>query len=84
MAENVSDIEEIAGKIRRYLSDHPNAADSLEGIVHWWLVRQQVEFSTENVKKALDYLVSNGLISRSKTLEGKVLYANKKKTPKAH
>lgn len=84
MAENISDVEEIACKIRRYLSDHPNAADSLEGIVHWWLVRQQVEFSAQKVKMALDQLVSNGLISKSKTLEGKVLYANVKKPSKLH
>jgi hypothetical protein len=84
MATNVSDIEEIARKIRRYLLDHPNAADSLEGIVHWWLVRQQVEFSTEKVKMALDYLVGNDLISKSTTVEGKVLYANGKRAAKPH
>jgi hypothetical protein len=27
MVENVSQIEEIASKIRRYLLEHPNAAD---------------------------------------------------------
>lgn len=84
MAENVSDIEEIARKIRRYLLDHPNAADSLEGIVHWWLVRQQVEFAAEKVKMALDYLVGNDLISKSTTVEGTVLYANRKRASKPH
>lgn len=78
MAENVSEIEEIAHKIRRYLSDHPNAADSLEGIVHWWLARQQVELSAEKVKMALDYLVCNDLIARTTMVGGKVVYANKR------
>lgn len=84
MVENVSEIEDIARKIRRYLLDHPNAADSLEGIVHWWLVRQQVEFSAEKVKMALDYLVRNDLISKSTTVGGKVVYANLKKPPRLH
>lgn len=84
MVENISEVEDIAGKIRRYLLDHPNAADSLEGIVHWWLVRQQVEFSAEKVKMALDYLVSNDLISKSTTVGGKVVYANMKKASRIH
>lgn len=84
MAENVSDIEEIAHKIRRYLSDHPNAADSLDGVVHWWLARQQVELSAEKVKMALDYLVSNDLMSRTTTAGGKEVYANMKRAAKPH
>lgn len=35
MVVNRSEVEDIAGKIRRYLLDHPNAVDSLEGAVHW-------------------------------------------------
>jgi hypothetical protein len=84
MVENVSEIEDIAGKIRCYLLNHPNAADSLEGIVHWWLVRQHVEFSVEKVKMALDYLVSNDLISRSTTVGGQVVYSNMKKASRPH
>lgn len=84
MPQNVSDIEEIARKIRRYLIDHPNAADSLEGIVHWWLVRQQVEFSAEKVKMALDYLVGNDLISKSTTTQGTVVYGSRKRASRPH
>jgi hypothetical protein len=84
MVENTSEIEDIAGKIRCYLLEHPNAADSLEGIVHWWLVRQQVEFSAVKVKMALDYLVSNDLISKSTTVGGQVVYANMKRSSTVH
>lgn len=84
MVGSVSDIEEIAREIRRYLLDHPNAADSLEGIAHWWLVRQQVEFSVEKVKMALDYLVRNDLISKSTTVGGEVVYGNMKKYSRLH
>ena len=27
----------IAEKIKRYLCKHPNAADTLDGVVQWWL-----------------------------------------------
>ncbi len=84
MTEDQSEIEEIARNIRGYLSDHPDAADSLEGIVHWWLLRQQIRFTSEKVKQALDYLVSRDLIARSVTLEGKEVYTNIRKAPRLH
>ena len=59
-------ISEIASTIRDYLSTHPNAADSVEGIATWWLVQQRYEYALEEVKQALQQLVSSGLV---KTVE---------------
>ena len=83
MVKNISEIEEIARQIRRYLLDHPNAADSAEGVAQWWLASQQIQFPTEKVKMALDYLVKNDFISKSSTSGGKAVYANKK-TSRTH
>jgi hypothetical protein len=55
----------LAQEIRHYLLTHPNAADSLRGIVRWWLARQRYEQTHENVQKALDHLVSKGLVRKT-------------------
>jgi hypothetical protein len=33
----------VAAELLAYLSRHPNAADTLEGIMNWWLPRQRYE-----------------------------------------
>ena len=59
------DLDWLANEIRDYLDTHPNAADSVEGVAKWWLRRQRYEQALENVRKALDYLVRQGLVAKS-------------------
>ena len=73
----------VAEQIEEYLSEHPNAADSLEGIVKWWLTRQHYENRYEIVNKALDVLVEKGIISKSK-VAGQTIYIKKGSTKKLH
>ena len=70
------DIVTVAQEIRNYLMAHPNAADSLEGIVKWWLTRQRYEEAMGQVQKALDYLVVRGDISKRQLSSGKVIYSS--------
>ena len=51
--ENDYEIQNVAREIESYLSMHPNAADTLEGVVKWWLIRQRFEESMNLVSKAL-------------------------------
>ncbi len=48
--------------ILSYLLRHPEAADTLDGIARWWLQRECVDYSVEEVAKALHFLVRLGFI----------------------
>jgi hypothetical protein len=52
----------IALQILSYLVEHPGARDSVEGIVEWWLLSQQIKEIGLQVKEALGELVVEGLI----------------------
>ena len=52
----------VAGNILSYLADHPDAEDTLDGIVEWWLMRQRIRQETARVKHALSELVSEGFV----------------------
>jgi hypothetical protein len=56
--------ESLAGQILRYFDEHPEAADTAEGIRAWWLVEQAFKESISDVKDALDLLISRGLVTR--------------------
>lgn len=66
----------IAQEISDYLADHPDAADSLEGILKWWLTRQHYERAARKVQKALEHLVACGVVVAHKTANGKILYSS--------
>ena len=53
---------EIARDLLGYLINNPDAQDTLEGIVEWWLLQMKLESSTLKVKQALADLVSRGFI----------------------
>lgn len=58
------EVESIAEKIMTYLQKRPMASDSLNGIIHWWLVQQAIETNIELVTQALDKLAEEGKISK--------------------
>ena len=67
----------LAEQIERYLDSHPDAADSLEGIVKWWIPHQQYIESVDKVYKALNYLVENGMLSQKTLSDGSKIYVKK-------
>ena len=56
----------IAFEILIYLYEHPEAQDTLDGIVHWWLLERKIKYQSFLVKEALGDLVKNGLLSEWK------------------
>jgi hypothetical protein len=66
----------VAGEIQRYLLNHPNAADSSEGVLRWWLKKQRYEDSMEIVQRALELLVTNGEVEKSETFGGGPVYSS--------
>lgn len=64
----------IAEIIDRYVSRHPNAADTLEGVRSWWIAHHQPRASLEDVQRALDHLVARGRLARVTLADGTTVY----------
>jgi hypothetical protein len=73
------EVDEIAQRIGRYLESHPNAADSAEGILRWWLARQRYEESVQKVEQALELLLRRGAVRKHVLIDGQVLYVGAKR-----
>lgn len=71
-----------ANEIKRYLKDHPNAADTLDGIKKSWLLRQRIEEPVLRVQMVLDYLVSESQVERKTSLSGDQVYFSAKRSRK--
>lgn len=68
-------IEKIANEITRYLQQHQFAADTLEGICHWWITRQRIEEDQKRVLAALEYLIQHDQLICRRLPDGSVLYS---------
>lgn len=60
-------LEDIAKDILSYFLDNPQAADDLEGVARWRLLRQTIHRDVEETSRALDWLVRRGLLTRVPT-----------------
>ena len=78
---NEYDLQKIADQIECYLKCRPNAADTLEGIVQWWLPHQSYEQGKAQVQKTLEDLVAQGVVKKDRLSDGTAIYssADKKK-----
>lgn len=55
-------MQPISYDILAYLSENPDAQDTLEGIAEWWLSEQPVKPNIAVVGEALNELVDRGLV----------------------
>jgi len=67
-------IEKIASEIKQYLDEHPFAADNIDGITSWWLLRQRLKEHRNNVEEALLLLITNGSIRQQINKDGSQIY----------
>ena len=49
-------------QILAYLVENPEAQDTLEGIVEWWLLERTIKFQESQIAKAIAELVAKGFI----------------------
>ncbi|MFQ5737396.1 MAG: hypothetical protein ACE5JX_00150 [Acidobacteriota bacterium] len=61
-----TDEPRVALKVLAYLAQNPDAQDTLEGIVEWWLPECNIGVEVARVKRALSILVSDGFVVESK------------------
>ena len=52
----------IAGEILAYLIEHPDAQDTLDGIVQWWLPECELRYRVALVREAIQELAENGRV----------------------
>ncbi len=64
----------LTGEILAYLSEHPDAADTPEGIAVWWMKRQRYEASVNLVTLALDELERRGSVDKTILADGTCIY----------
>lgn len=69
----------VAQKILSYLLTHTEAEDTVEGIVEWWLLEENIQRRAKEVQKALDDLVVESLIVANESRDSKIHYRINKK-----
>jgi hypothetical protein len=65
----------IANMILTYLCTNPNAEDTVEGIVEWWLLEEDIKWRTAAVKQALSELITNDLLLEKRGSDGRLRYS---------
>jgi len=65
---------EVSYFILSYLTRHPDAGDTFDGIVEWWLLEQRIKFETRNVSEAVARLVAEELIVEHVGADSRVTY----------
>jgi len=67
-------VQEIGYRILNYVVENPNAQDTLEGIVEWWLLDRLTVSNVNKVKEALTHLVATHLVLERKGKESRTYY----------
>jgi len=67
-------VQQIGYRILNYLVENPNAQDTLEGIVEWWLLDRLTVSNVNKVKEALTHLVAAHLVLERKGKESRTYY----------
>ncbi len=63
-----------AREILSYLVEHPDAKDTTEGIMNWWLSKGDTERERDEVQKAIDFLVAKGWLVMREIADSKKIY----------
>ena len=70
----ITEKSQIGYEILAYLVEHPEARDTLEGIVEWWLLERNIKFQTSQVKEALAELVAKELVLEQNGMDSQTHY----------
>jgi hypothetical protein len=64
----------LADEVLDYLVQHPQARDTMEGIVEWWLLEQRIRSAIAEVEAALRDLVSRDFVIARECQDGHTYY----------
>jgi hypothetical protein len=63
-----------APEILDYLARQPGAQDTIEGILHWWVLDSCIRTWTPKISKTVEQLVERGLLEEKPSSDGKIFY----------
>ena len=63
-----------APEILDYLARHPEAQDTIDGILHWWVLDACVRKWAPKIAKTVAQLVEQGFLEEKRSADGKVFY----------
>jgi DNA-binding MarR family transcriptional regulator len=64
----------LADEVLSYLVQHPQAQDTMEGIVEWWLLERRIRYAIADVEAALRELVGKDFLVARQCSEGRTYY----------
>lgn len=73
-SEEYKEKREACEHILGYLLENPDACDTLDGIMEWWLLNQKIRFETRIVFQAVAKLVADGVIVEQKGPDSRTIY----------
>jgi len=68
-------ISAFVDEVERYLAVHPEAADTAEGILRWWLPATFADLGADEMQRALARLVERGSVVRQRMADGQTVYS---------
>jgi hypothetical protein len=66
-------LPKLARQILRYLQEHPEAQDTVEGIMVWWVSERAIKHWLPQVRGCLATLVARGYLEK-RTVDGRIFY----------
>ena len=61
-------------EILDYLSRHPDAQDTIDGILHWWVLDSCIRKWAPKIAETLAHLVEKGFLEERTSADGRLLY----------
>lgn len=81
MTNDATLVDELAAEICAYLDAHPDAADTVDGVVQWWIVHERWLRGIALVGRALDRLIAEGRIEAIRGADARVVYRAARAAP---
>jgi hypothetical protein len=63
-----------ASEILDYLARHPEAQDTLDGILHWWVLDSCVKRWAPRIAETVAKLVEQGFLKEKRSSDGQTFY----------
>jgi hypothetical protein len=63
-----------APEILDYLARHPNAQDTIDGILHWWVLEAYLRNWAPKIAETIAQLVERGFLEEKPSADGHVFY----------
>jgi len=63
-----------APEILAYLARQPDAQDTIEGILHWWVLDAYIQKWAPKIAKTVAQLVQKGFLEQKRAADGNVFY----------